>query len=206
MDVKETLSINFDFVASIVGTKAVQSAFSGVGLVGAVPSACSCPIFRTTFSMSHKGLQDAADSSLGTAVQTRARRAWYSTLSAKSKDKRTKIRKALSTSGIGQLSAKCDDYSALLGSRVSSEGKAPTLFVWPTSTRAKEAWHSPEALSQSWAAGLELVQCGEDRQAILFHRGLSHNAVMTAGPCLSGPPHEPGVSPYAPEGSKLCQG
>jgi len=26
------------------------------------------------------------------------------------------------------------------------------------------------------------------------------------GPCLSGPPHEPGVSPYAPEGSKLCQG
>lgn len=27
-------------------------------------------------------------------------------------------------------------------------------FFWPTSMRAEEAWHSPEALSQSWAAGI----------------------------------------------------
>lgn len=27
-------------------------------------------------------------------------------------------------------------------------------FLWPTSMRAEEAWHSPEALSQSWAAGI----------------------------------------------------
>lgn len=25
---------------------------------------------------------------------------------------------------------------------------------WPSSTRAKKAWHSPEGLSQSWAAGI----------------------------------------------------
>lgn len=28
------------------------------------------------------------------------------------------------------------------------------LSLWPFSTRAKKAWHSPEALSQSWAAGI----------------------------------------------------